>query len=261
MRCGDYNGAVFNLEDAMTNTDDRALDADSPVEMQLAMTSSNLVRSRSVVLRVLNSIMTQDLPLSVRFLNAGCTIDTSLIFVDEEGGTLLLACPPEWELMMKAPKDSMMVSCVFAGNKLEFQAGACAKVDLDGMPVVGMPIPDFLWRFQRRADVREKTEALSITLNMGFLDAEGEVVNLSRSGVGLVHCERGLNLTKGEVLRGCKITVPGFGRVSVDLVVVHHADAHGADGKAVTRVGCQFAGLSDSARQVISHYLAALAGH
>lgn len=253
--------AVPHFESAMTNIDDRALDADSPVEMQLSMTSSNLVRSRSVVLRVLNSIMTQDLPLSVRFLNAGCAIETSLIFVDEASSTLLLTCPPEWELMMKAPRDSLMVSCVFAGNKLEFQAGACAKVDLDGTPVVGMPIPEFLWRFQRRADARHTTEVLSITLNLGFLEAEGEVVNLSGRGVGLVHCERGLQLTKGEVLRGCKITVPGLGRVAVDLVICHHADAQGADGKAVMRMGCQFVGLSDSARQVISHYLAALAGH
>ena len=232
-----------------------------PAAMQAAdgSPSNGLVRSRSLVLRVLNSIATQDLPLSVRFLNAGCTLASSLVFVDEDSNTLLLSCPPEWEMLLQAPGDSVMVGCLFGDSKIEFQAGACAKVDLDGTPVVGVPIPEFLWRFQRRRDPRQQVSGLKITLNMGFLEAEAEVVDLSVGGIGLLNCDRELKLAQGETLHNCAIKVPGVGRVPVNLVVQHRRDIYVADGVPATRVGCQFVGLADSARQLIAHYLQALA--
>lgn len=216
-----------------------------------------LVRSRREVMRLLTAFIEQDVPLSVRYLNADITITTSLIFIDEESNTLLLMCPPEWELIIKAA-DSIMVGCVFEGAKIEFQGGSCAKVDLDGTPVVGMPIPEFLWRFQRRRDPRQSVSGLKIMLNMGFLEAEAEIVDLSLGGVGLINCGRELKFAQGEMLRGCAITLPGVGRIPVNLVVQHRREVYGADGLPVTRMGCQFVGLRESARQMIAHYLRAL---
>lgn len=246
----------------MPNMNSTVAQPSTPTAVQPAdaSPSNGLVRSRSLVLRVLNSIVTQDLPLSVRFLNAGRTLASSLVFVDEDSNTLLLSCPPEWEMLLQAPGDSIMVGCIFGDSKIEFQAGACAKVDLDGTPVVGLPIPEFLWRFRRRCDPRQKVSGLEITLNMGFLEAEAEVVDLSVGGIGLLNCDRELKLARGETLRNCAIKVPGVGRIPVNLVVQHCRDVDVADGVPATRVGCQFVGLADSTRQLIAHYLQALAG-
>jgi|GEM_PF-4627185 len=230
------------------------------LEAACALTSNGLVRSKSVVLRVLNTMMTQGSPLSIRFLNTQCTLESSLIFVGEASNTLLLACPPEWQMILKAPPDTVMVGCAFDDSKIEFQAGACAKVDLDGMPVVGMPIPEFFWRFQRRRDQRQRPHSLKIVLNMGVLEAEAQIVNLSVGGVGLLHGERDLKLVPGESLRNCEITLPGVGRIPVNLVVQHSREAVDANGRPIASFGCKFVGLAEQTRQLIAHYLTGLAG-
>lgn len=227
-----------------------------PAEM---LATGTLVRSRRSVLGLLDSILTQDLPFTIRFMNANCTVTSKLIFIDEESSMLLFDCPPEWEMLLKAPPDSIMVGCVLPDAKIEFQGGSCVKVDLDGTPVVGMAIPEFLWRFQRRNDPRERVSGLKITLNMGFLEAEAELMDLSLSGIGLVNCERGLKLTQGELLRNCAIAVPGVGRIAVNLMVQHVGETRLADGSQALRAGCKFVGLRDSARQMIATYLKALA--
>lgn len=222
------------------------------------LATGTLVRARHAVLLYLNGMLNQDLPLTVRFMNAGCSVQSKLIFIDEESGMLLFECPPDWEMILKAPPDSVMVGCVLPDAKIEFQGGSCAKVDLDGTPVVGMPIPGFLWRFARRSDPRERVGGLKIMLNLGFLEAEAELMDLSLSGVGLVNCERGMQLARGETLRNCVITVPGVGRITVTLQVQHVREATLADGTSVTRAGCRFVGLSSGEQQMLASYLKAL---
>ncbi len=220
-----------------------------------------LVRSRKEVLRLLNSMVTQEAPLSMSLLNAGRTLVSSLIFVDESSNTLLLAYPPEWETTVNPGADAIMLGCVVEDSKIEFQGSHCAIVDLEGAPVVGMAIPEFMWRFQRRRDARHKVSGLTIELNMGFLQADAEIVDLSVSGIGILNCHSDLKLDDGEVLPGCSIALPGMGQIPVDLVVKYQTEAQLEDGRPVVRAGCQFSGLSDRARQMIAHYLEALAEH
>lgn len=238
----------------------RVVAATAPAKTRTASEphGETLVRARGEVLRILNGVLNQAAPLSVRFLGAGCTIDSTLIFVDEENGTLLAACTPEWAAMIKKSNDCVMISVAFEDAKFEFQAGHCTPVDLDGMMVVGIAIPSFLWRFQRRRDPRQKVSGLKITLDMGFLEAEAEVIDLSLGGVGLLHCHRELRFAPGERLNNSVITLPGIGRIPVSLVVQHSGDVQLADGTPVGRVGCQFVGLKANARHLIARYLEAL---
>lgn len=218
-----------------------------------------LVRSKPEVLRLLNNMMEQDKPISITFLNAGRVTASSMIYVDEASQMLLLACPPEWHTLMGAGGDSIMLSCVFEDCKVEFQGGSAVIVDLDGTPVVGLPIPEFLWRFQRRRDARQKVAGLNIVLNMGFLEADAEVVDLSKSGVGLFNSHREVKLDIGEILHNCTITLPGVGQIAVSLVVQNQIEVQLADGRQMMRVGCKLTGLKESSRQLIAHFLESLA--
>ena len=218
-----------------------------------------LVRARHEILRLLNSILDQDVPLAVSFLHAGLVLSSSVIYVDEASNTLLLACPPDWEKAMGNGDDSIMLSGVIEDSKIEFQGGPSVIVDLEGTPVVGLPIPDFMWRFQRRREPRHKVQGLKIVLNMGFLEAEAEVVDLSTGGIGMLNCHRELKLDNGEILHNCTIVLPGVGQLPVNLAVQNQLEVSLADGKPITRVGCRFNGLTDSARQMIAHFLEAQA--
>ena len=223
-----------------------------------ADTQDFLVRSKRDVLRLLNEMLVQDKPVSISLLNADCVVQSSLIYVDADSDTLLLACPPEWAEPLRAAADSIMISCILEHSKIEFQGGAYAIVDLEGAPVVGLPIPEFMWRFQRRSDRRHKVSGLQIVLNMGFLEAEAEVVDLSMSGIGLLNCNREIKLDNGEILPNCSIALPGVGQISVNLAVQHQVEVRLEDGRTVTRVGCKLTGIEDRTRQMITHFLDAL---
>lgn len=217
-----------------------------------------LACTRQEMLSLLNGILEQALPITVVFQNSKCLLESSLIYIDEASHMLLMACPPQWQTALQAGADSVRLRCVYGDANLEFPGGPCVLVDLDDAPVVGVPIPEFMWRFQRRRDPRHKVSGLSIVLNLGFLEAEAEVVDLSVSGVGLIHCNSDVKLDDGEVLQDCSITLPGVGQIKVDLVIQHQRLLSPGDGQGVTRAGCRFSGLSDSSRQLIAHYLEAM---
>jgi flagellar brake protein len=218
-----------------------------------------LVRSRREVLRLFKGIMASGALISVSFLDTEEVAVTSVIHVDEASDMLLFECPAEWqELIESGSGDSIMLACSFEDSKIQFQAGRATIVDLQGSTVAGLDIPAFVWRFQRRRDTRHKVAGLAITLNLGFIECDAEVTDLSMGGIGMMNCNSDVQLEVGEVLRDCSIALPGMGAVSVDLTVQHQAPLNTADGQAVTRVGCAFTGLSASARQLIAHYLDAL---
>ncbi len=217
-----------------------------------------LACTRQEMLGLLNGILEQALPITVVFPNSKCSLESSLIYIDEASHMLLMACPPQWQTALQAGADAVRLRCVYADAKLEFPGGPCILVDLDEAPVVGVPIPEFMWRFQRRRDARHTVSGLSIVLNLGFLEAEAQVVDLSVSGVGLIHCNSDVKLDDGEVLQDCTITLPGVGQIKVDLVIQHQRPLAQGDGQSVTRAGCRFSGLSDSSRQLIAHYLEAI---
>jgi flagellar brake protein len=231
-----------------------------PAANDAAVRAPELVaRTRQEMLRLLDAMLKRETVFTVSFPEAKAALQTSLVYVDASSHMLLMACPPRWAEALQAGKDSVRLSCVFEDARIEFPGGPCVLVDLDDAPVVGLPIPDFMWAFQRRRDPRQKVSGLVIVLNLGFLEAEAEVVDLSTGGVGLIHCNRDIKLDDGEVLNNCSITLPGVGRIPLNLVVQHQREVVLADGSEVTRAGCRFSGLTDHSRQLIAHYIEALA--
>ena len=218
-----------------------------------------LVRSRDEVLRLLNLIQTQGTLMTVNFLNVDHVAVTSLIYADEASNMLLMECPPQWQhILDTGGGDSVMIGCMVEDSKIQFQGSKGMIVDLDGKAVVGLALPEFMWRFQRRCDPRHSVTGLTITLNLGFIECDAQVTDLSMGGIGMVNCNSDVKLEAGEVLSGCSIALPGVGQIAVDMTVQHQALVVTADGTSVARLGCQFNGLNDSARQLIAHCLDAL---
>ncbi len=218
-----------------------------------------LVRSRQEVLRLLNGAVSAGTLMSISFLHTEHVAVTSLVYVDEPNNMLLFECPADWQCLIDGgDADSIMLACVCEDTKIQFQSGRGTLVKLEGAMVVGLDIPQFMWRFQRRRDERHSVAGLTITLNLGFIECDAEVTDLSMGGIGMFNCDADVQLEHGEVLQNCAIALPGVGAIMVDLTVQHQLPVQTADGRAVTRVGCQFSGLSESARQLIAHYLDAL---
>lgn len=229
-----------------------------------------LVRTREDVIRLCNGMREQGVPLSISFSCVDSVAASSLIFVDPRSNTLLLEYSLQWQRIQSAMDMhhdihhgnidySIMLQCAYEDSKIQFQCSNSTIADLNGTPVVGLNIPGFMWRFQRRRDRRHKVPGLKATLNLGFLEADAEVADLGMGGIGVIVCDPAVRLEVGEVLHGCTISVPGAGHIQVDLTVRHQSLNQMTHSSEVKFVGCQFTGLSDSARQLITHYVDALA--
>jgi c-di-GMP-binding flagellar brake protein YcgR len=229
-----------------------------------------LVRTREDVIRLCNGIREQGIPLSISFSCDDSVAPSSLIFVDPQSNMLLLEYSPQWQRIqgtMDMHHDiyhgnidyTTMLQCVYEDSKLQFQCGKSTIVDLNGTPVAGLDIPGFMWRFQRRRNRRYKVPGLKVTLNLGFLEAEAEVADLAMGGMGVVVCDPAVRLEVGEVLHACTVCVPGAGQILADLTVRHQSRDQIIDSREVIFVGCEFTGLSVSARQLIAQYVGSLA--
>jgi len=222
-------------------------------------TSEFLVRARSEVQRVLAGMLEQRVPVSVNFMGTSAAASSVLLAVDERAGALMFECPAEWRTSIESPTGtSVMLVCVHDQSKIQFQGGRGAIAEFEGRQVARVAMPTFIWRFQRRHDQRYAVPALKITLNLGFLESEAEVADLSATGVGVINCDADVNLEQGEELKDCSIALPGVGKLTVDLQVVHQTTVRTIDGASINRVGCRFARLTDESRHLISHYLGAL---
>ncbi len=247
----------------MDMTDDVAIDKRllSTMELPAGMEPPDfLVRSRSEVQRVLAGMLAQRTPVSVHFAGADGVVASALLQIEEHSGALMFECPPRWRASIEAADGkSAMLVCAHEHAKIQFQGGCGAMAQFDGRAVARIAAPEFIWRFQRRRDRRCVAPSLKITLNLGFIESEAEVADLSVSGIGVVNCDSDVNLDQGEIMKDCSIALPGVGKIRSDLEVVHQTVVRLIDGASVNRVGCRFSGLSDDSHQLIAHYIESLA--
>ena len=222
-----------------------------------------LVRSRHEMMRVFNGMLDAGTVIIISFMNSEDAVETMLTDVDEAGNRLLLECPLNWRGV--APRhgrgDSIMLGCVLQDAKIQFQSDMGEVIEVDDMRVLSLAIPDFMWRFQRRSDARHATPGLKITLNLGFATVDAELADIGMGGAGVLICDDALQLQVGEALSACQIALPGVGRIAADLTVQHLTPVRAPGGREVVRVGCRFAQLDDSTRQLMAHCLEALAAH
>lgn len=228
----------------------------------LAVTESPdfLVRSRSEVQRVLSGMLEKRSPVSVYIVGTDQVVASELLHVDEGQGALMFSCPSAWRTHIEAPDGkNVMLVCSDEQSKIQFQGGQGAIAEFNGRPVARIGAPTFIWRFQRRGDLRYAVPSLKIVLNLGFLESEAEVADLSLGGTGVVNCDTDVNLDEGELLKDCSIALPGVGKITVDLTVEHQSALRMVDGASMNRVGCRFSGLSEESRTLILHYLGTVA--
>ena len=218
-------------------------------------TSGVLVRSRREILQMLRQMLEQSVPLTLSMAESPASARGPLVYIDEGNNMLLVECAAGLASGANAPAGGVLISCVFDGSKIEFQSATLNLTEVDGVPVAGIELPEFLWRFQRRRSTRHDTRALRITLNMGFIDADAKVTNMSLGGVGVVCCGADVHLAAGELLQACTISLPGVGEIRADLKVRHVTPAHDDKGAAILLAGCEFTGMSGHARNLMTRYL------
>jgi hypothetical protein len=98
-----------------------------------------------------------------------------------------------------------------------------------------------------------------IILNFaGIGTVETEAVDISITGIGIIHYHPQLRLEPELILEDCEILIPGESPIKVKMRIQHSTPIQFPDGEIVKRAGCQFIDLSPTAGTVLATYLNSL---
>ena len=144
----------------------------------------------------------------------------------------------------------------FGGMHIEFTASDPERVDHEGTPSVRLGFPKVTVSRQRRAHPRAPVPQ-DFPLHCEILAGagvalEGQIMDISAGGMGLMVRATYLVPGPGTLIRGWRVERPGKSVIVVDLQVRHCRPLVFADGSQAQRWGCEFVNPSDEVKQLIA---------
>ncbi len=202
-------------------------------------------------------------------------IMTTILDVDEDGMWLEpgRSATANFEI-----KSSKLLRLVSAHNqvKIQFTVGSASSVSYDGHPALFVPLPDSLYRLQRREFFRlalppteqlhcivnitsPKTECVPIQNDqhdMTVIDIEMPATDISGGGIGLVHKEGEDDIRVGETYSACQINLPETGTILVDILVKNIIPLSTTRaGQTILRAGCEFKSLDAQTANKLQRFI------
>ena len=125
-------------------------------------------------------------------------------------------------------------------------------------PAIRLDFPKVLSRWKRvheRAALGQGNALLCVADSEGTLPFEGQVMDISREGLGFLIHAGGTTLEPGTLLKSCIIEMPGYPPYEADLEVCYSQHVVLAGGARGVRSGCRFVELNDRVRELIDNYV------
>jgi len=206
--------------------------------------SSALYRSRIEIARILDSISREGGTLSAE-INEEKFFMTQLMNVDEAADHVDFAFGPDKttnRLVLKLR--SLEFEANHQGTHITFEVAAPREAMRNGEPAIRYPLPHSLMQTQRREHPRIPVPAdvsvRCIADAGGIMPFEVRITDISLAGMGGMVYERGIQLTPGMILKGCRIMVPNHDAIVVDLEVRNSNQMTMLDGRPAARAGVRF---------------------
>jgi len=147
--------------------------------------------------------------------------------------------------------------------KVQFSAGHVKEVTYQGDPAFFLPLPESIYRLQRREYFRLPAPPNFICVIPTDLDAtplyEAHIVDISGGGIGLDCVEDDPLLTIGRTFTNCKINLPEIGIITVSITVKNQVTVGTRPNRVVRkRAGCEFNNLSNATSNQLQRYISNL---
>ena len=168
-----------------------------------------------------------------------------LLFVDPQRHYIIIAAPPAGQAGVLLARSRLDFLAEFNGMHIEFPADDPQFTTLAGQAAIRLQFPTTIMRAQqRRLEPRIAVPghaALHCEADGdGVAPFDGELVDISRSGIGFLVYGAAIMLEPGTVLRGSRIDRGGTVPVVVDLEVRYTRPVLQPDGRHANRSGCVF---------------------
>ncbi len=151
------------------------------------------------------------------------------------------------------------------GVKIRWSSHEMAEAKLLDGSALKIPLPERLYRFQRREFFRSPTPAVDpIICHIPYINPSNEqqetldmpLADISLGGIGTMASDHLSRLIEVEaVFDDCKIELPKFGKLDTRLLVRHITETVMANGSKKFRVGFQFTDLTRAEERILQQYV------
>lgn len=146
--------------------------------------------------------------------------------------------------------------------KVQFSVSQASSVMYQGRPAFYLPLPDSLYRLQRREYYRLMTPVTNplhcvITKEPSPVKKPREfiIMDISCGGVGLTCTETDTELTPGQSYSDCQIELPELGTIRGTIEVKNLVTLPSKSGNAHKRAGCEFKNLDGASMILLQRYI------
>lgn len=234
------------------------------IEMIAADDNSEFIlHSRTEIVFVLRSVMHRRELVTAYYDDGGGFILTSILDVRPDAGEVIL----DWggdEARNHKLLRSERISFGTAQDKVkvQFRAAGAGKLMFEGAPAFRIALPAELVRLQRREYYRLTTPVsrpvkcvIEEPQEAGGSKVEETVLDISGGGIAMLDYRPDAKVVVGEVLRDCRLDLPGVGTINVALQIANVFRVTLPNGARCIRAGCQFIEVTPAARSMVQRYV------
>ncbi len=201
------------------------------------------------------------------YINQGKeVVMTSILDVDEASGYLVIDCAP----------DDAQNQRILASKRVDFEGTLdsvrvlfCGK-DLArdqhaNLPALSFPLPEIVWRLQRRECYRVGTPITNPVRCLVHADINGRVqnfsmplINISIGGLALQDEQQLMDAFLGQLYSRCELILPDSGSVPINLRICNTQTIQRENGKTYRRLGCMFTNIDPLVLPLVQRYITRL---
>ncbi len=192
-------------------------------------------------------------------------IMTTILDVDEDGMWVEQGSSGTVNLQITSSHRIKLISSHLQ-VKVQFSVNEASDVTYDGRPAFFLPLPESLYRFQRRGYFRlsfPTSQNMRCIVNManpanaGAIEPrEVTIVDISGGGLGLICLEGDVELQAGETYSRCELNLPGEGLLVVNLTVRNVVPLSTTKtGNVISRAGCEFRNIDGQTSAKLQRFI------
>jgi c-di-GMP-binding flagellar brake protein YcgR len=216
-------------------------------------------RSRIEICRILQELVSSGSPVFAE-IGVDRLLTTKILHVDDEAGYLVVEYGSnKWLNTALFDHPALRYRASYMEAHLFFQLFRPIEHLLGDKPAIRFTLPESLLWSQRREHQRIVVPP-HVPLHCVYKNENGEffkanVYDISLGGLGGMIFEENVALRVGAVLKGCRVTCPGFEPVVVDLMVRDIMSIARTDGSIYKRVGVRFIQRPEEIRVLVDHFI------